>query len=148
MEVEIPNEKIDQLIDVLEKQEIEVSYFKVMLCGESKQIYLIEIYFRLHRLCPLNCMLNCLLLTCTETSCEWVVFLVIVHFFIIFFRRSKARYLWQRIPASVKAGNVELEKIWNIFNHLWENDGNAFFKSIDFEWSSNVAKLMSQLKGN
>lgn len=32
----MPNEKIDQLIDVLEKQEIEVCFFKVM-SGQSKQ---------------------------------------------------------------------------------------------------------------
>lgn len=46
MEVEMPNEKIDQLIDVLEKQEIEVSYLKVM-SGESKQ-WTSEIIFSGH----------------------------------------------------------------------------------------------------
>lgn len=66
---------------------------------------------------------------------------------ILSFHRSKARFLWKRIPATVKTGNVELGKIWSIFNHLWDNDVSEFFKIIDFEWSTNVAKLMAQLKG-
>lgn len=39
MEVEMPNEKIDQLIDVLEKQEIEVSRLRVMSGVCIKTLY-------------------------------------------------------------------------------------------------------------
>ncbi|KAG4068048.1 hypothetical protein HA402_011381 [Bradysia odoriphaga] len=105
MEVEMPTEKIDQLIDLLEKQEIEATM------ALSAQLYaeLFAAYLYRNEL-------------------------------------SKARFLWKRIPKSIKTGNVELEKIWNIFNHLWDNDLNAFFKAINFEWSANVGRIMSQLK--
>lgn len=63
------------------------------------------------------------------------------------FLRSNARFLWKRIPHTVKQGNVELEKIWSIYNHLWNNDVTGFFKAINYEWSNNVAELMFELKG-
>ncbi|KAJ6646475.1 COP9 signalosome complex subunit 8 [Pseudolycoriella hygida] len=108
MEVEMACDKTDkteQLIDMLEKQEIEATI------AMSAQLYaeLFAAYLYRNEL-------------------------------------SKARYLWGRIPISVKNGNVELNRMWQIFTQLYDNDMNAFFKTINFEWSTNVAKLMSQLK--
>lgn len=65
----MPNEKIDQLIDVLEKQEIEVNNFKV---NQNKNFNWNIFYISPLWLCPLHYMLNCLLLICIETSCEWL----------------------------------------------------------------------------
>lgn len=101
-------------------------------------------------LCLLNYMRNYSLPICIEMNCERGSFHLhhnYLIFFFLFIARSKARFLWKRIPPTIKNGNVELEKIWNIFNHLWDNDVSTFFKVIDYEWSTNVAQLMSQLKG-
>lgn len=60
---------------------------------------------------------------------------------------SNARFLWKRIPAAIKQKDAELEKIWLVYNHLWNNDMPGFFKAISYEWSTNVAELMFELKG-
>lgn len=58
-----------------------------------------------------------------------------------------ARFLWKRIPHSVKSANVELEKIYTVYNFLWHNNIAGFFKAINHEWSNTVAELMFELKG-
>lgn len=63
------------------------------------------------------------------------------------FLRCSARFLWKRIPQNVKSSNVELDKIYTVFNHLWHNNISGFFKAINHEWSNNVAELMFELKG-
>lgn len=66
---------------------------------------------------------------------------------ILFFSRCSARFLWKRVPPITKNGNTELEKIWKIYNTLWNNNVESFFKNINYEWSTNVAELMFELKG-
>lgn len=61
-------------------------------------------------------------------------------------RSANARYLWKRIPSSVKCGNVELDKLWTVYVSLWQNDLITFFKAVSFSWSPNVAELMSELR--
>lgn len=58
-----------------------------------------------------------------------------------------ARFLWKRIPANVKTGNVELEKIHKVYTCLWNNDIAGFFNAINYEWSSNIAEIMFELRG-
>lgn len=60
--------------------------------------------------------------------------------------RANARYLWKRIPSTVKTGNVELDKLWTVYVSLWQNDLTAFFKAITFTWTSSVADLMGELR--
>lgn len=58
-----------------------------------------------------------------------------------------ARFLWKRIPQSVKSANAELEKMYTVYNFLWHNNIAGFFKAINHEWSNTVAELMFELKG-
>lgn len=60
--------------------------------------------------------------------------------------RANARFLWKRIPPIIKAGNVELDKMWTVYTSLWQNDLVTFFNSVTFAWSANVAELMQELK--
>lgn len=100
-----------------------------------------------------NCTQNSLPLICTKAICKChhnpIVNNYNLHVSLsLLLLRSNARFLWKRIPATVKQGNVELEKIWTIYNYLWTNDVSNFFKTIAYEWSTNVAELMFELKGN
>lgn len=47
----------------------------------------------------------------------------------------------------MKTSNIELEKMYAVFNFLWHNNIAEFFKAINYEWSSTVAELMFELKG-
>lgn len=58
-----------------------------------------------------------------------------------------ARFLWKRIPLHIKSGNIELETIHSIYICLWNNDITGFFKTINYEWSNNIAELMFELRG-
>lgn len=87
----------------------------------------------------------------------WFKFHLVINKFLIAFNRlclrlfacsCSARFLWKRIPSNIKAGNVELEKIHNVYVCLWNNDIAGFFKIINHEWSSNVAELMFELRGS
>lgn len=51
------------------------------------------------------------------------------------------------MPASAKTGNVEMEKIYDVYICLWNNDTAGFFKAINYEWPSNVAEIMFELRG-
>lgn len=66
---------------------------------------------------------------------------------VFLFHSSSARFLWKRIPANAKTGNVEMEKIHDVYVCLWNNDFAGFFKAINYEWSSSVAEIMFELRG-
>ncbi|CAD7078854.1 unnamed protein product [Hermetia illucens] len=99
-------EKVQQLIQLLEKQELEAENGIV-----SPQLYLelFAAYLYQNDLC-------------------------------------NARFLWKRIPQNVKSGNAELTRIHNVYLALWNNNSPEFFKAIEYEWSSNIAELIFELK--
>lgn len=71
--------------------------------------------------------------------------------FVFFPRQSfscSARFLWKRIPLNIKNTDVELEKIHSVYICLWNNDIAGFFKTINHEWSNNIAELMFELRGS
>ncbi|EAT40448.1 AAEL007821-PA [Aedes aegypti] len=59
---------------------------------------------------------------------------------------SNARYLWKRIPPSVKTGHSELEQMYKVFQCQWNNDTAGFYKAINYDWSKHVSELMFELK--
>lgn len=73
-------------------------------------------------------------------------FLIQIPFFPNPFSCS-ARFLWKRIPLNIKNTDVELEKIHSVYICLWNNDIAGFFKTINYEWSNNIAELMFELRG-
>lgn len=57
-----------------------------------------------------------------------------------------ARFLWKRIPNSVKNGNQELGQMHKVYECLWKNEMVDFYKAIEFKWSPSVAEVMFELK--
>lgn len=105
---------------------------------------------------------------CTKKICKYKIFRLHFCWFWLHFVKTKkndklfdcielivsiftcscsARFLWKRIPLQIKTGNVALEKIHNVYVCLWNNDIAGFFKIINYEWSSNIAELMFELRG-
>lgn len=62
--------------------------------------------------------------------------------------RCNAKFLWKRIPASLKAENVELRNIWAVGKTMWQRDMKAFYTLVTkTDWTENVASIMAALKG-
>lgn len=59
--------------------------------------------------------------------------------------RINARFLYKRIPVSVKNGNQELEKMHKVYECLWKNEMVEFYKLMDYKWTT-VAEVMYELK--
>jgi len=57
-----------------------------------------------------------------------------------------AKFLWKRIPPSVKTGNTELLKIWQVGQRMWRRDWPAVHEALNIEWSEDVAEIMNALK--
>ena len=63
--------------------------------------------------------------------------------------RNSARYLWRRIPPSVKAANVELVAVWRIGRALWSKNYAEVYSAIrDFSWSDPAKSLVQLLEGS
>ncbi|XP_044020420.1 COP9 signalosome complex subunit 8 [Aphidius gifuensis] len=59
-----------------------------------------------------------------------------------------AKYLWQRIPKSVKSSCSELSQIWIVGQRMWQRDWTAVHTALNNEWSEQVANIMLALKEN
>ena len=64
-----------------------------------------------------------------------------------FWFSTAAKFLWKRIPDSVKTDHPELQKIWDVGAALWQRDFEKVYSSLDQEWSEGVSKIMSAVKG-
>ncbi|KAI4465029.1 cop9 signalosome complex subunit 8 [Holotrichia oblita] len=54
-----------------------------------------------------------------------------------------AKYLWKRIPPTVKANTTELGQIWAVAQHMWQRDFAAVYKALNtVKWSDTVAEIM------
>lgn len=59
-----------------------------------------------------------------------------------------AKYLWKRIPQSVKGSTPELTEIWAVGQSMWKRDFPAIYKALNaVTWSDTVAEVMKQLEG-
>ncbi|KAL1124800.1 hypothetical protein AAG570_001421 [Ranatra chinensis] len=59
-----------------------------------------------------------------------------------------AKFLWKRIPSSVKAGHPELELVWSVGRAMWKRDAPAVFTALNgTQWSENVGPIMRSLVG-
>ncbi|EFA04765.1 COP9 signalosome complex subunit 8 [Tribolium castaneum] len=58
-----------------------------------------------------------------------------------------AKYLWKRIPASVKSSTPELNNIWAVAQHMWKRDFPGIYKALNaVTWSDGVANIMKQVQ--
>ncbi|ENN74403.1 COP9 signalosome complex subunit 8 [Dendroctonus ponderosae] len=58
-----------------------------------------------------------------------------------------AKFLWKRIPASVKTAAPELGQIWAVGHHLWKSDFPATYQALNaVKWSENVAEIMQNVQ--
>merc|ERR1712002_605239 len=57
-----------------------------------------------------------------------------------------AKFLWKRIPPTIKADNSELHAIWKIGQFLWKRDfANVYVSAKAETWSSVVQPLVDKL---
>ncbi|XP_050302412.1 COP9 signalosome complex subunit 8 [Anthonomus grandis grandis] len=58
-----------------------------------------------------------------------------------------AKFLWKRVPASIKASTPELAQIWAVGQHLWKSDFSLVYKTLNsVNWSESVAEIMSNVQ--
>ena len=59
-----------------------------------------------------------------------------------------AKFLWKRIPTSVKSENAELAQIWEVGRGLWLRDSGSVFRTIESNtWSDEIGPIMNAIKG-
>ncbi|XP_043466812.1 COP9 signalosome complex subunit 8 [Leptopilina heterotoma] len=59
-----------------------------------------------------------------------------------------AKYLWKRIPDSVKSSSAELCHVWTVGQHMWKRDWPAVHAALNVNWSEDVDEVMNALKEN
>lgn len=58
-----------------------------------------------------------------------------------------AKYLWKRIPQSVKSSHAEINNIWQVGQKMWQRDFPGIYEALNKQWSSDVAEIMQKLSG-
>lgn len=65
-----------------------------------------------------------------------------------FFFSCNAKYLWKRIPPSIKTSTPELANIWTVGQGMWKRDFPAIYKALNaIKWSDAILEIMKQLEG-
>ncbi|CAH2012825.1 unnamed protein product [Acanthoscelides obtectus] len=58
-----------------------------------------------------------------------------------------AKYLWKRIPESVKTSAPELKNIWAVGQCMWRRDFPGIYKALNkVTWSDTVADIMKEVQ--
>ncbi|CAH0556698.1 unnamed protein product [Brassicogethes aeneus] len=58
-----------------------------------------------------------------------------------------AKYLWKRIPPSVKTSTPQLGNIWAVAQNMWKRDFPAIYKALNaVTWSEPIAETMRQVQ--
>lgn len=58
-----------------------------------------------------------------------------------------AKYLWKRIPASVKTSHPELQNVWKVGQRMWQRDFPGTYVALNEQWSNDVAEIMQKILG-
>ncbi|XP_072181075.1 COP9 signalosome complex subunit 8-like [Diadema setosum] len=61
---------------------------------------------------------------------------------------NNAKFLWKRIPPSVKTGDPELGYIWEIGQNMWQRDftSSKLYTALNREWSDSIKEIISSLQ--
>ncbi|XP_026287447.1 COP9 signalosome complex subunit 8 [Frankliniella occidentalis] len=57
-----------------------------------------------------------------------------------------AKFLWKRIPTSLKNSHDELSLIWKVGQCMWKRDYPAAYSALQVSWSDNVRHIMLALQ--
>ncbi|CAG9769083.1 unnamed protein product [Ceutorhynchus assimilis] len=58
-----------------------------------------------------------------------------------------AKFLWKRIPVSIKTSYPELGQIWTVGQHLWKSDFPATYKALNaVNWTETVDEIMKNVQ--
>ncbi|XP_062612508.1 COP9 signalosome complex subunit 8-like [Saccostrea cucullata] len=57
-----------------------------------------------------------------------------------------AKFLWKRIPQSVKSSSPETGHIWAVGQKLWLRDYPGIYEALKKEWSESVLQIMEAVK--
>ncbi|CAL1535376.1 unnamed protein product [Lymnaea stagnalis] len=57
-----------------------------------------------------------------------------------------AKFLWKRIPYSVKQSTSELSTIWQVAQKMWIKDYSAIYEALRKEWSEEVKSIMAAVE--
>ncbi|GAX73852.1 hypothetical protein CEUSTIGMA_g1302.t1 [Chlamydomonas eustigma] len=59
---------------------------------------------------------------------------------------NDARFLWKRIPASVKQNNPELEAVWRLLQFAWSRQYQGLWQALQgYQWSTQLQPLIESL---
>ncbi|XP_046376630.2 COP9 signalosome complex subunit 8-like [Haliotis rufescens] len=56
-----------------------------------------------------------------------------------------AKFLWKRIPQTIKSANPELSSIWIIGQKMWQRDYPGVYETVKKEWSEPIKPVMMAL---
>ncbi|ELT95352.1 hypothetical protein CAPTEDRAFT_154607 [Capitella teleta] len=56
-----------------------------------------------------------------------------------------AKFLWKRIPQSIKTANVELALIWAIGQNMWQRDFPKIYENLKQEWSEPMKPIIEAI---
>ncbi|RUS82347.1 hypothetical protein EGW08_009900 [Elysia chlorotica] len=57
-----------------------------------------------------------------------------------------AKFLWKRIPQTVKQGCAELSSIWAVGQKMWLKDFTGTYEALQKDWSEDVKVIMTSLQ--
>jgi len=56
---------------------------------------------------------------------------------------ANAKFLWKRIPQSIKSANPELSLVWAVGQNMWQRDFSTTYESLDKPWSETLKPIMA-----
>jgi COP9 signalosome complex subunit 8 len=59
---------------------------------------------------------------------------------------TNAKFLWKRIPQSVKTATPELTQIWQVGQKMWVKDFAGTYEALNKEWSETVKPFMDAVR--
>lgn len=58
-----------------------------------------------------------------------------------------AKYLWKRIPQTVKSTHPEIHNVWKVGQKMWQRDFPGIYEALNKQWSNDLAEIMQKLLG-
>lgn len=60
---------------------------------------------------------------------------------------NNAKFLWKRVPPTVKTADPELGYIWEIGQNMWQRDfsSSKLYSALSREWSDGIKEIVSAL---
>lgn len=59
---------------------------------------------------------------------------------------THAKFLWKRIPVSVKSSYPELGLVWAVGQRMWQRDFPGIYESLRKDWSESLKPIMDAIR--